>query len=142
MPHSTHAYGFERKINTWAASLAARLSGTYEKSFLMILSSEGEVLDLTFQEPEDHWNAKLDDLEKAKRPFLFYDPFDVPDYSYLCWHAIERTAMERLLGEVFEGADFNTIRLRPKRDAPAGTLVPVHSVEEKVDYPTSWSVMF
>jgi hypothetical protein len=108
----------------------------------MTLSSEGEVLELTFQKPEDRWQAKLDDLNKANEPFLFYDPFDLPEYSYLCWQAIERTVMERLLGEVFESADFETMRPHPKRNVSPETRGQAHLGEEETDYPASWSVMF
>jgi hypothetical protein len=70
---------------------------------------------------------------RSATPHLFYDPLDDGmEYVWLGWHRIERTAMERLIGQPFEGADFIS---DPKR-ARAPSLEPANT------FPASWGVMF
>jgi hypothetical protein len=58
-------------------------------------------------------------------PFLFYDPFDAPEYTWLEWQGIARPIMERLLGQAFVETDF--FSLKDGRQQP---------------YPETWGVMF
>ena len=129
----TQAYPFEWKVLGFASSLSGRLaSGPGDRSFLMELDSDGAVRTLQFECPEDSWHTLKESLEKADTPYLFYDPFDAPVYTWLSWRRIGRPTMERLMGECFEDADF-------QKHEHATSRAPDLNPSE---YPGSWGVMF
>ena len=133
MPRVTQAYPFEWKVLGFASSLSSRLaSGGGDRSFLMELDSDGAVRTLQFECPEDSWHALKESLDRADTPYLFYDPFDVPEYTWLSWRRIDRPTMERLMGECFEDADF-------QKHSHATSRAPNLNSNE---YPESWEVMF
>jgi hypothetical protein len=132
MPHTTFAYPFEWKVCEFAGNLAATLAGG-DRSFVMVLDEAGAVLFLTFERPASSWPEFVRGLEQADRPHLFYDPFDAPEYVWVAWHRVGRAAMERLLGQPFEDADF--VRF-PTASSRGPDLRPPAS------FPSSWGVMF
>jgi hypothetical protein len=128
----THGYPFERKVVGFASRLAARLAGPEAAhGFLMTFDSSGSVRTVQFERPADGWNPSA--LEEVATGYLFYDPFDPAEYTWLSWSRIDRATMERLLGEPFTDADFVK---DPQATVRSGTLDPPNT------YPNSWGVMF
>lgn len=66
-------------------------------------------------------------LMNSSQHWLFYHPFDAPEYMYLEWHNLQRSALERLLGKTFEPSDLLSMREAKER---------IKSI------PVSWQVMF
>ena len=96
MPHTTHAYPFERKVLGFAQALSARLAGGQgHDSFLMVLNPDGSVRTVRFEYAEDSWHRLTNKLDQTGTSYLFYDPFDAPEYTWLSWRRVERAAMER-----------------------------------------------
>jgi len=70
---------------------------------------------------------EIRNLHDNTMKWLFYDPFDSPEYIWLAWRNISRDVMEHLLGVSFQAKDF-----LPNRD---GAEI-IHS------FPETWEVMF
>ena len=134
MPHKTQAYPFELKILIFAQSLSTKLAGgNGHHSFLMILNDNGSVRTLQFEHSEDTWYQLTEKLNQAGESYLFYDPFDAPEYMWLSWRQIDRSTMERLIGTFFEETDF-------EKSQNASHRAPDLKPPKK--YPVSWGVMF
>ena len=135
MPRDTHAYPFEMKVVLSLGELLARLTnGTALRSFLIILTRDGNVLSLGFKDDSPNWHERVWELRDSGTPHLFYDRLDDGmEYVFLSWQGIERSVMERLLNKRFEEADFLPY---PHFAYRAQELVP-----EK-QFPQSWGVMF
>lgn len=125
MPRMTARYGFECKVWQFADWFSLRLTGTI-RAFLMVLDDDGSVRMVRFERPEEGWREYRESLKSAGVAYLFYDPFDYPEWAFLCWHNVSRSTMERLVGSPFEAADF---------EASLG-------LEPPIALPSSWSVMF
>jgi hypothetical protein len=124
MPHSTVAYPFEGKVGAWAADLSQARTGTL-RSFLLTLVPDGAGNSFTLDFPAGDPRQAKERLQAAGTPFLFFDPFDAPVYTWLEWHHIARPAMERLLGRELADTDFISVKGGGRRP-----------------YPESWGVMF
>jgi hypothetical protein len=134
MPHATMNYPFEWKVCEAAGRLSQLLAGgRYGRTMLIVFNSDGAVLSLTFERPEDGWHAFKHKLHSNREPHLFYDPFDAPEYTWLAWTGIAQTTMERLMGRPFEAADFEPLHTHSSR-GPA--------LDPPGNYPASWGVMF
>lgn len=132
MPHMTQAYPFEWKVLGFAASLASKLAGRGHHSFLMMVDGDGSVQSLQFECPEDGWHKLTAKLDEAGASYIFYDPFDTPDYTWMSWRNIDRSTMERFIGNRFGDADF----VKAEHSASqAPELNPLNT------YPASWGVM-
>jgi hypothetical protein len=132
VPHTTHAYPFEGEVLEFASKLSLLLTGA-DRTFILVLDAEGRARSVTFERTGDSWHDLTRERESAGGSYLFYDPFDVPEYCWLSWHRIARTTMERLVGRPFGEADF--LRL-PYGSARARELRPAGT------FPDSWGVMF
>ncbi len=128
MPRSTCKYGFEFKVCHFAFDISRRFGGSKSPAaFLLALDSDDSVLTLSFDPPCDGWSEWKKRMEAAGMAHLFYDPFDAPDHTWLSWHGIAKSTMERLMKSTFEAEDF------------------VHEGcegRETLDYPQTWGVMF
>lgn len=133
MPHSTQAYPFEWKVLSFAAGLSTRLTGRDFQGFVMALDEEGGARAVSFEPPEGGWAGITGEMDRAGTPYLFYDPFDGPAYTWLSWKGIDRTVMERLLGEPFADGDFTT-------SAPPSSRTP--ALDPPGQFPSAWGVMF
>jgi hypothetical protein len=135
MPHTTHGYPFEARVVGFAGELCGRfLAGSSSRPFLLTLDRAGNVLSLTFEAGTHGWQDRLRALEAAGVPHLFYEPLDDGmEYSWLSWHRVERSVVERLIGQRFEEADFLPI---PHFAARAEKLPLVK------EFPSTWGVMF
>lgn len=129
MPRTTAAYPFEGRI--WSA-LQRRFAGLLSlhdegASLLVELSSSGEHRARVFS-PDTPASglAARDESERGGAAHVFLDPLDDGrEYVALSWSGVERSTMERLIGESFETSDFVHFR-----------------TAARTDYPSSWSVMF
>jgi hypothetical protein len=134
MPHTTAGYGFERKVLAFAAGLSATLTGGEpSQTFVMVLRSDGSAQPPQLECPQGDWHRLVDTLAKTGAAHLFYDPFDAPEYTWLSWHQIECSTMERLIGITFENADFVKAQHSSSR---------VPGLKPPGTFPASWSVMF
>ncbi|MCZ6755472.1 MAG: hypothetical protein O7E49_09190 [Gemmatimonadetes bacterium] len=131
----TQAYPFEWKVLNLAQSLSIRLAGERRghQSFLMVLGIDGSVRTLQFECPEDNWHLLTKRLDRAGTAYLFYDPFDAAEHTWLSWRQIGRSPMERLIGQRFENVDFVKTQHASSR---AVELEPANI------FPASWGVMF
>jgi hypothetical protein len=125
VPHSTIAFPFEGKVFEWLDGLCTRLRPGPPQTYLILLDDDGGVQSLSFERPAEHWAAEKDRLRTQDRPFVFFDPFDYPEYAWVEWHRVSRATMERLLGAPFEQQDFVSARDGTTRE-----------------YPESWGVMY
>jgi hypothetical protein len=134
MPHTTHAYPFEIKVAQLAETLCGRFTaGQRPRALLLVLDDAGNVRSLTFEAP-DGWHVTVERLRQADIPHLFYRPLEEGlEYVWLSWSGIDRSTMQRLMGQTFEEADF--LPFTAVRDrAP--------KLEPEKQFPPSWGVMF
>ena len=134
MPHTTIAYPFEWKVGTFAAGLSAQCTSHCSlRSFLVTLSTDGNVTAVNFDDGSPAWRENVRAVEGESVPHVFYDPVDDGmEYTWLSWKGIERNVMERLIGQRFEDADFKPMAVFAHR---AQTLDPPGQ------FPASWGVM-
>jgi hypothetical protein len=132
MPRSTQAYPFEAKVFSPLEQIADRFGSPRAKhTFGLTLGPAGGVSSLTFDPPADGWFTRLDLLASQHTPFVFFDPFDAPEYTFIRWANIEQATMERLLGLRFEAGDFTPWHASPPRQLPVPGQLPA-----------TWDVMF
>jgi hypothetical protein len=122
-------------VGQFAGELSSRFSdGSVLRSFLLTLDPLGNVISLVFEDGTFDWHERVRELESAGTAHLFYDPLeDGLEYIWLSWHAVEQSVMERLIGQAFDGADFQP-HLNYGRQAERRS-----SLER---FPPSWGVMF
>lgn len=123
MPHATSKYRFEWKTWEWAAGFAGSLAGHPHIPFLILFTATGSAERVLFgsapESHEDSWQP----LRDATASWLFFDPFEGPEYQYLCWQGLEQRTLERLIGAKFSPDDFSA-----------------HG--ETIEFPAKWGVMF
>lgn len=132
MPHMTVAYPFEWAVLGFAQGVSEHLSGGIHP-FLLTLTPDGAARHLTFSNRLPSWHDETEQLNKEGASFLFYDPFDWPEYCWLEWTRVPRATMERLVGHPFTDDAF--VKTGPATDQ-APDLKPANT------YPESWGVMF
>lgn len=127
MVHATDQFEFEWQLWKWASGFARRLTGHGHTNFLVRLDDDQCVTHIELGQPggaegeRPPWEEELETLPA----FIYWNPFDGPEYQALSWRNIERDTMERLAG-VKLGLGI------------AATLRP----HEPVEFPTSWQVVF
>ena len=130
MPRATTRFQFEWKVFSWADHLSEVLTGE-TRCFLAILDERGSVCQLLFGIDQSHRDSQAWELLQRSNPcWLFYHPFDAPEYIYIQWQNVQRSTMERLRGEPFVDSDL--VSLSSSSQAPC----------ERIKFPISWSVMF
>jgi len=121
MPRSTAQYVFERWVLAWALNFRA------EAGFLVLFGPEGELLEVHEADTAQFGNRlvsheRKDRLTQSHPSWLFFDPFDWPEYAWLQWNQVPRATLEQLIepwAKLF----------RPEKGEP-----------QKL--PESWGVMF
>lgn len=126
MPRSTFRYPFEWKIHAWAQRFRN------EAGFLAVFDDAGEILEVVEADGASFGNRvashEIKDRVTQKSPsWIFYGPFDCPEYAYLSWQGVPRAVLERLSGEPFTAEDRCTLG---------------QGDDELKDLPESWGVMF
>lgn len=106
MPRSTVKYGFEFAILDWAHRFSTVMTGQ-DRGFFMVLTLDGAVQQVLFGGAPHHFDlAVKDSLIESNQCWLFYDPFDAPEYMWIEWRNVQRSTLERLMDKCFEAADF------------------------------------
>jgi hypothetical protein len=123
MPRSTVKYAFEHGLLAWA-------SGFREgDGFLAVFGPTGEIVEVYVAEGAARSGRRLVSHELKERVaqvqprWMYYDPFDWPEYAWLEWKDVPRAALEKMLGAEWMKA------------LAAGASGPK-------EFPESWSVMF
>lgn len=126
MPHSSVQYPFEFKVLEWAHDFSVQLTGE-NRGFLMVVDAAGDMRQFWSGEKKGHFDLALKDKLSAENAhWLFYHPFDAPEYTFIKWQGLEADVWERLIGKPFE--------------APA--FVSERDGRSIAGLPTSWEVMF
>ena len=115
---------FARQFHQLNPSHQNGLDEVDDEAFLLVLKDHQWFV---FRENQE--NRLFDLRQKAETlnlPYLFYDPFDAPEYTYLAWHQISQSLMENWIGSSFESTDF------------------IHRFKNKSldSFPITWNVMF
>ncbi len=122
MPRSTYKYPFEAQVKIWASSFAERETGNGFNGFLI-------VFDENFVRTRLLWNLRARDANSGHETYqetpwisheatevyrgetvdryIFYDPFEGPEYTYLCWKGLTQQALERIIGSSFDWERFD-----------------------------------
>jgi len=128
MLRSTYKYPFEWKVFDWAMRFSDKMTGE-NRGFFIEFGRGGDVIAVIFSITTRQSIApQKNTLTEKADAWLFYDPFDAPEYAYIEWKNITRETMERILGETFAEEDFMPILYR--------------SQEECKEWPSTWQVMF
>jgi hypothetical protein len=122
MPRSTVKYAFEHGLLAWATNFRAGAG------FLVLFGPEGELLEIHEADAAQFGkrlvsHERKDRLTQAHPSWLYFDPFDWPEYAWLEWSQVPRATLEQLLGEPW---------VQALRSGKGG--LP--------ELPESWSVMF
>lgn len=138
MPRSTFAYLFELKVLERASGFAETmytLKKGQNKDSTLVEFETGQSFLLIFQNQE--WSLYNEDQEHSLRDlmdhakeqalsYLFYDPFDAPEYTYVSWQNLSQSLLEDWIESPFEPNDF------------------VNRQNNKIlnPFPATWGVMF
>lgn len=126
MPRATVSYPFEWKIHGWALQLRGG------DGFVVVLGEDGAVVRVVEGDRVSFGNRCvsheiMDEVTRGQARWVFYDPFDAPEYAWLQWQGVPRATWERLLGASFAAEDLHGF------GRSRGTLE---------DVPATWGVMF
>jgi hypothetical protein len=126
MPRTTVSYVFEWKIHAWAQ----RLRGG--DGFVALLGAAGDIVRVVEGDHASFGNrcvshAIMEDVTGGQARWIFYDPFDAPEYAWLQWKGVPRATWEELLGASFVAEDFQGFGR-------------VHDAVG--EFPIAWGVMF
>ncbi|HEX8700742.1 MAG TPA: hypothetical protein VF815_17990 [Myxococcaceae bacterium] len=122
MPRSTVKYAFEHGLLGWAQNFRAGAG------FLVLFGLEGELLEVHEADTGQSGTRLVSherkaQVTKAHPSWLYFDPFDWPEYAWLEWHRVPRSTLEQMI------------------DQPS--LQALRSVKGDLpEIPESWSVMF
>jgi hypothetical protein len=124
VPRSTYRFSFEFAVFGAAGRLCGETAGT------ILLGPCGEILDVLRDGPNRF--AVCEQLKAQGLSFVFYDPFDAPEYIWVDWHRVSRAAMEGFVGAAFTDADFELMR----------ETWGVAPLDPPGTFPETWGVMF
>ncbi len=127
MPHSTVRHQFERDVLQFLSGFAVRLSGDAAHGVLVLLSREGQVMNI--EVGLDPGSVPLERIERIRTRapgWLLYNPVDFPEHGAIEWGRVSQATLERLAGHAFRLDD-----LDPER-SPSG--LP--------RFPESWQFVF
>lgn len=122
MPRSTVKYAFEHGLLGWAMEFRGG------DGFLAVFGPTGQVAEVYVAEPTESGQRLVshelkERVTRERSSWMFFDPFDWPEYAWLEWNNVPRATLEQMLGE-------------PWRRAFGA------SAESPQELPESWSVMF
>ena len=120
-------------VYAFASDLAERFTALeYRGTFLLMFDGKGNVTSMNFMPPPPGWHEQCKALEASETSYLFYDPFDPPEHTWISWDGISQAIMERVLKSNFSCEDF--VRF-PHATTRSGEL-------QNLAFPESWGVMF
>jgi hypothetical protein len=130
MPHTTMGYQFEGRIMLRLGLIAdkAHVPSDDFHPFLLLLRPSGRIWHVLWGKQ----NAdEMKQLREKEPSYVFVDPFEPMEQTWVEWRNVSRANMEQLIGEEFQEGDFVRSQFATKAaDLP----------EEK--FPTTWGVMF
>ena len=131
MPHATCRFHFERKVLSTLRGLLQPLEGLAGSAaaLVLVLNPDGSIEIAIYPEAGQSY-VRVRELETLQASFIFYDPFDRPEYEFLKWANVGRDTMETLRGEAFSAGDF------------VGQVGSHGAEGDSVAYPKTWGVMF
>ena len=132
MPHATHGYLFESQVLKFVHELSEKFTNQDSK-LLIEFNESGSSKSIHFESPGSSIYELRSQMVARGCPYIFYDPFDLPEYMFLCWNQVEQATMERLIGRKFEESEFVKNSL-PMNSAP--------DLQSPNAFPASWQVMF
>ena len=131
MPRSTAKYPFEYKSLEAASNISIRLNGEL-RTYLILFDEQGDIRHVSFERVKSTWFEEVDQLRINRLPHLFFDPFDVPEHTWVSWLGVKKSMMERFMGGAFQADDFQSMT-SPLQADESMTLG---------DFPIVWEVMF
>src|SRR5437868_2341965 len=122
MPRSTVKHAFEHGLLGWASQFRGG------DGFLALFDPAGTITEVYVGEAAQSGKSLVshelkDRITQKHASWMFFDPFDWPEYAWLEWHQVPRATLEQMLDE-------------PWRKAFGS------SSESLKDLPETWSVMF
>ena len=130
MPHATARFLFEYRICGALAQLSERLfgddGGRPVRSWAMRLDGTGTLIEVAHADDGPAFRETVDGWRAAGASYLFFDPFEPDEYTFVAWHRVPATVLERVLDLGFEVTD----------------LVPPGGGEALESLPESHEVMF
>ena len=122
MPRSTVRYAFEHGLLAWAGQFRGG------DGFLAVFGPGGNVTEVYVAEAAQSGKRLVshelkERITREHTSWMFFDPFDWPEYAWLEWNQVPRATLELMLGE-------------PWLKALAA------SAEGPKELPETWSVMF
>lgn len=122
MPRSTVQYAFERALLAWAQHFR---SGD---GFLAVFDPAGNIAQVYEAEPAPSGRGLIphelmERVTQAHASWMFFDPFDWPEYAWLAWKAVPAATLKQLLDEHWANA-------------------LSASANDPKELPESWGVMF
>lgn len=120
MPRSTVQYVFEHRLLAWAENFRGG------DGFLVVFGPQGEIAEIytadATQPGRQLVSHELKERVALKHAsWLFFDPFDWPEYAWMEWKFVPRSTLEQLIGD-FPALSSNT--------------------DDPQELPESWHVMF
>ncbi len=101
MPHTTARFLFEHRICGALAHLSARLFGDAgdrpRRSWALRLDAQGHLREVVHPGGERTLHEVLEGWRTDEVPFLFFDPFEPDEYTFIAWHRVSSAALERIL---------------------------------------------
>jgi hypothetical protein len=125
MPHATCEFGFEWEVFRWCGGFSNRMTGKDYKAFFIALDESGSVTQLVFSDTKSFGFERKETVRSDCTAWIFYDPFDAPEYCAIEWGNVHRETMERLMAKQFSEDDFIS-----------------EKTKARMEYPASWFVMF
>ncbi len=121
MPRSTVSHAFEHGLLAWAMEFRGG------DGFLAVFGPTGQVAEVYVAEAAESGKRLVshelkERVTRERSSWMFFDPFDWPEYAWLEWSNVPRATLEQMLG--------------PWRKAFGA------SAESPKELPESWSVMF
>jgi hypothetical protein len=134
MPRATYSYPFEAMVYAFTCDLAERLVASGgQATFLLMFNNEGRIIPVNCTPPTMGWHEQCKTLQSTGTPYIFYDPFDAPEHTWLSWFNVSQTMMERIIKQNFASEHF--VRSSHPARPCSGEL-------QGSGFPQSWGVMF
>jgi hypothetical protein len=92
-------YQFENNVLLWAFSFCERMTGTTSRAFIILLSPNGAAGAVYFGQEDGPAPQSFRTLMETNESWVFYDPYDLPEWCWLGWKNLQHATFKRLTGE-------------------------------------------
>ncbi len=95
MPRSTVSQPFEWRLFFWASHLRGGAG------FLVVLGETTRIIDADHESRGNRLVSveKSDEVRQNAACWIFFDPFDAPEYTWLAWQGVTPAMWKQLTGE-------------------------------------------